>query len=162
MSAQHTPGPLKIAGRDTRSLPHTLVSARTLLFRVYSEAYGDVEQEQANARRLVACWNACNGVSTMDLEMDNSHFLAALQELSGFRAQRDAQKSAPMQVSTTTVLIGQIKVMAELLQASVGVLRTVDPESTEERELLQTLIDQSEAAIATVLTEHAMGGKAHG
>lgn len=63
----------------------------------------------------------------------------------------------PMRIPTTTILLGQIKVMAELLQASVGVLRTVDPESTEERELLQTLIDQSEAAIATVLTEHAMG-----
>lgn len=68
----------------------------------------------------------------------------------------------PMRISTTTVLIAQILVMVDLLKASVGVLRTVDPESTEERERLQTLIDQSEAAIATVLTEHAMGGKAHG
>jgi hypothetical protein len=63
----------------------------------------------------------------------------------------------PMCIPTATILLGQIKVMAELLQASVGVLRTFDPESAEERELLQTLIDQCEAAIATVLTEHAMG-----
>lgn len=68
MSAKHTPGPLKIAGRETRGLPHTLVAARTLLFRVYSEAYGDFDQETENARRLVACWNACEKVSTEDLE----------------------------------------------------------------------------------------------
>ena len=69
MSDQHTLGQLHIAGRETRGLPHTLVAARTLLFRVYSEAYGDVEQETANARRLVASWNACEGVPIDLLEL---------------------------------------------------------------------------------------------
>lgn len=68
-----------------------------------------------------------------------------------------SEPTTPMQVSTTAVLIGQIKVMAELLQAATAVVRTVTGDTAEEDEMLQDLIDQSEAAIATVLTEHAMG-----
>ena len=85
MSAKHTQGRLRIAGRETRGLPHTLVAANTLLFRVYSEAFGDVEQEGANARRLVACWNACDGIPTEVLEHyygDKGGLDAALDEAS--------------------------------------------------------------------------------
>jgi hypothetical protein len=35
-------------------LPHSAVAAKTLLARVYSEAYGDVEQETANASFIAA------------------------------------------------------------------------------------------------------------
>lgn len=90
MSAMHTPGPLKIAGRETRGLPHTLVASRTLLFRVYSEAYGDMDQEVANARRLVACWNVCDGMSTESLElMPGQFFKPPYQRLAELEAQRD-------------------------------------------------------------------------
>lgn len=98
MSDQHTPGQLHIAGRETRGLPHTLVAARTLLFRVYSEAYGDFDQETANARRLVACWNACQGISTMDLELDNVQFVAQLKERLAFKAQRDELLETLLQI----------------------------------------------------------------
>ena len=62
----------------------------------------------------------------------------------------------PPTIPTTSVLIGQILVMADLLKSAIGVVRTIPGDTTEESDLLQTLVDQSEAAIATVLTEHAM------
>jgi hypothetical protein len=64
--------------------------------------------------------------------------------------------SNPMQISTTGVLVGQILVMATLLEKALRVVKNVEAEGSDEGELLQGLIDQGEAAIATVLTEHAM------
>ena len=63
---------------------------------------------------------------------------------------------AAITIPTTSVLIGQILVMADLLKSAIGVVRTVTGDTTEESDALQELIDQSEAAIAAVLTEHAM------
>ena len=53
MSA-HTPGPWRVAGRETRNLPHSLVAADTLLARVYSKCFGDEVEETANARLIAA------------------------------------------------------------------------------------------------------------
>lgn len=56
MSAQHTPGPWTNHGRQPNvpGLPHAAVAAKTLIARVYSEAYGDEEQEKANADLIAA------------------------------------------------------------------------------------------------------------
>lgn len=61
MSA-HTPGPWKNHGRQPNSpgLPHSAVGAKTLLARVYSEAYGDEVQEAANARLIAAAPDLLN------------------------------------------------------------------------------------------------------
>jgi hypothetical protein len=61
-----------------------------------------------------------------------------------------------MQVSTTSVLIGQILVMAALLERALRVVKNVEAEGSDEDEQLQELIDQGEDAIATVLKQHAM------
>ena len=55
MSAKHTPGPWK-AHRIEKGpgLPYTPVAAKTLLAKVYSEAFGDFEQSEANARLIAA------------------------------------------------------------------------------------------------------------
>lgn len=58
--------------------------------------------------------------------------------------------------STAGVLTGQILVMATLLQSAINVVKNVEAEGCDEGELLQQLIDDSEAAIATVLKQHAM------
>ena len=52
----YTPGPWKNHGRQPNvgGLPHSAVAAKTLLARVYSEAYGDVVQEKANADLIAA------------------------------------------------------------------------------------------------------------
>lgn len=53
--AEHTPGPWTNHGRIPQpGLPHSSVAAKTLIARVYSEAYGDTEQETANARLVAA------------------------------------------------------------------------------------------------------------
>ena len=63
MSEQHTPGRLK-------NVKHSIYSdagysiALTLLTR---SSLGE-EHDEANARRLVACWNACDGLSTEHIE----------------------------------------------------------------------------------------------
>lgn len=55
MSTQHTPGPWTNHGRIPQpGLPHSAVAARTLIARVYSEAFGDEAQETANADLIAA------------------------------------------------------------------------------------------------------------
>ena len=51
-----TPGPWVNYGRQPSAagLPYSAVAAKTLLVRVYSEAYGDFEQETANAEFIAA------------------------------------------------------------------------------------------------------------
>lgn len=52
---KHTPGPWTNRGRIPQpGLPHSTVAAKTLIARVYSEAFGDIEQEEANARLMAA------------------------------------------------------------------------------------------------------------
>lgn len=49
---------------------------------------------QTNARRFVACWNACQGISTESLEQNGAagmeHVLQVVREADGLRAERDA------------------------------------------------------------------------
>lgn len=50
-----TPGPWTSYGRiKTNGLPHSGVVAKTLIARVYSEAFGDESQEAANSRHIAA------------------------------------------------------------------------------------------------------------
>lgn len=91
MSTAHTPG---LVVHDTRGYPHADVKAASgrsvantwgLKGRPSktAEAYQRrLEEGRANARRLVACWNACNGVDTDLLEQNPAPF-------SDLRAQRD-------------------------------------------------------------------------
>lgn len=55
MPIKHTPGPWKNLGRITQTgLPNSAVGAKTLIAKVYSEAFGDSEQETANANLIAA------------------------------------------------------------------------------------------------------------
>lgn len=67
-----------------------------------------------------------------------------------------AAPSPVTQAPTAGVLTGQILVMATLLERAINVVKNVEAEGCDEGELLQQLIDDSEAAIATVLKQHAM------
>lgn len=83
MSVQHTPGPWKAYPIEmNHGLPYTPVAANTLLAKVYSEAFGDYEQSEANARlvaaapdllealrRVVNDWVAPDGLPFEDGEM---------------------------------------------------------------------------------------------
>lgn len=70
--------------------------------------------------------------------------------------------AAPAAPNPTTTLTGQILVMATLLEKALRVVKNVEAEGSDEGEQLQALIEQGEAAIATVLREHAMGVPIHG
>ena len=77
-----TPGPWINHGRqpNVAGLPHSAVAAKTLLARVYSEAYGDVEQETANASFIAAA----NPATISEL----------LDRLEAAEKERDALRSA--------------------------------------------------------------------
>jgi hypothetical protein len=64
--------------------------------------------------------------------------------------------NAPMQIPTSGVLVGQILVMATLLEKSLNVVKNVEAEGCDEAEQLQQLIADGEAAIAAVLQQHAL------
>lgn len=55
--------------------------------------YGDIDEDKANARRLVACWNACEGIGTEELESEThaalgwSRTASKLIKASGERAE---------------------------------------------------------------------------
>ena len=54
MSA-HTPGPWINHGRIPQvGIPHSAVASKTLIARVYSESFGDIEEEAANADLIAA------------------------------------------------------------------------------------------------------------
>ena len=67
----HTPEPWSVPQPivDGAGLPFAPVFATTLIAKVYSTAFGDTEQATANARRIVACVNACAGIETYVLEL---------------------------------------------------------------------------------------------
>lgn len=64
MSAQHTPGPWQAYRIEKKGpgLPYTPVAAKTLLAKVYSEAFGDYEQSEANARLIAAAPDLLNAL----------------------------------------------------------------------------------------------------
>ena len=88
MSAKHTPGrlsvdeyPVTLANGDLAHAKLSIVAPskdpRYLHFSIgmvnfsaeFTGLYpSDVEEAEANARRLVACWNACEGMATDELE----------------------------------------------------------------------------------------------
>lgn len=55
MKTKYTPGPWQAHPMEMNyGLPYTPVAANTLLAKVYSEAFGDHEQSEANARLIAA------------------------------------------------------------------------------------------------------------
>lgn len=93
MSAKHTPGLLHVDPK--RSLRIATDQDESLASTGTSDVLRD--SWEANARRLVACWNACDGIDTEYLEGDDSlpHYarrlmaqrdelLAALEKIAGF------------------------------------------------------------------------------
>lgn len=86
MSAAHTKGQLVakkdgvIVGGPVRELPKGPVQSQIASVCCVEDA-----DQQANARRLVACWNACDGSETEDLERLGANFIKPLIDLIDYR-----------------------------------------------------------------------------
>ena len=101
MSEQHTPGKLKVAeGTDrwsavydgygssaTRGLAIEGGHIIALAVEHNANLFSDPDPME-NARRLVACWNACDGISTENLE-DNQPVKELAEKYNAAFAQRD-------------------------------------------------------------------------
>lgn len=83
MSAQHTQGRLTVAGptiqggEDACGVPLAIAH----MLNPYAGATGAADRVEANARRLVACWNACEGLTTETLEVAGSGIAPSLNEI---------------------------------------------------------------------------------
>jgi hypothetical protein len=73
MGDKHTPGRLAVAVQifDNDGCPETVIQGmRGAASVAVALDFGPLnpDMREANARRLVACWNACEGISTDELE----------------------------------------------------------------------------------------------
>lgn len=96
MSAGHTPGRLSTdcADHDEPYQNIKLQVGKHTVATVYIDdaPVHDYNREQrANARRLVACWNACEGISTDELVQiaDTGGMLGPREDVARIAAQRD-------------------------------------------------------------------------
>jgi hypothetical protein len=111
MSAeQHTPGRLKV-GQHLGSLSsfciHMDVGDKGRGAEIVEAVCGlSTEQRLANARRLAACWNACEGIDTEDLEKASVSIIHKLHD--------DAAKQTLAQRDR---LLNEIKKVREVIAA---------------------------------------------
>lgn len=97
MSAQHTPGRLAVAVEifDNDGMPETALQAlggAATVAVALEFGPNNPGMREANARRLAACWNACEGISTEALESDGNlgnGWKLATYEMRDAIAQRD-------------------------------------------------------------------------
>jgi hypothetical protein len=71
MTDKHTPEPWKVSGTEHIVVGGTYVVA--------------LDCKPADARRIVACVNACAGISNADLEMDNVAFINTFNERTEYK-----------------------------------------------------------------------------
>lgn len=84
MNQQHTPEPWEVCafgiGLHANNIP---------ICQFHNKLGDDFPNCEANARRIVACVNACAGIPNEDLEMDNSAFIRVFNERNELVKQRD-------------------------------------------------------------------------
>ena len=134
MTAKHTPGPWRIdeyRNFVTPDGPLYLGGVNTPL------ALGeDMRKGWENARRIVACVNACEGISTQNLE-DNVPFLelarqynVVLRERDALRAELEAAKknnSAWLYANAPGGWIDNLRVKCEALRARIAQVDRQEP-----------------------------------
>ena len=116
MSAKHTPGrlsvdeyPVTLANGDLAHAklsivaqskdpryPHFSIGMVNFSAEFTGLYPSDVEEAEANARRLVACWNACEGMATDELEeiAQTGGMLGPREDVAKIAEQRDKLRDA--------------------------------------------------------------------
>lgn len=88
MTAQHTPGRLAVH-EDGEANTYSLIDADgKWLIALRHNGQQVTEKQRANMRRLAASWNACDGISTENLE-DNQSVKELAEKYNAALAQRD-------------------------------------------------------------------------
>ena len=142
MSTQHTQGRLMVKGGYSLYAGDDTPVADTCLTNSMPA------NDEANARRLAACWNACDGVPTQALE--NSDVLAGLsQRIAHLTIQRD-ELLAALNASRAQWIhsVHASKCLAVIAQAADTPPTAIAPEQLEQA---HKLIDEQAAK--------AIGGK---
>ncbi|MBW8469838.1 MAG: hypothetical protein K0M67_16355 [Thiobacillus sp.] len=98
-------------------------------------------------------WASSNAADTHLKALEKKGYLAR-NELGHLMLADRPTEATPAQAAHH--LIGQVLVLASILESSLCVVRTIEAEDSDEAERLSKLITRGEAAIATVLKEHAM------
>ena len=98
-------------------------------------------------------WASGNAADTHLKALEKKGYLAR-NELGHLMLADRPSEATPAQAAHH--LIGQVLVLASLLEASLCVVRTIEAEDSDEGERLSKLITRGDAAIAQVLKEHAM------
>lgn len=111
------------------SIPRTLV-----LFRQYAETevrfedgpllaviHEVVPQDQIDARRLVACWNACDGIQTNELEhiANTGGMLGPREDVARIASQRD-ELLAELEKIATSVDIDTLRAAIDCARAALS------------------------------------------
>lgn len=84
-AAQHTPGRLNVAVEifDNDGMPETVIQglgAAASVAVALDFGANNPGMREANARRLVACWNASEGIDTEDLEAGSVNIIDKLHD----------------------------------------------------------------------------------
>lgn len=84
MSQQHTPEPWEVS-----ALGGGLHANDVPICQFFNDCGDDFQNHEANARRIVACVNACAGIPNEQLECDNIEFVRIFNERNHLKQQRD-------------------------------------------------------------------------
>lgn len=121
MTAQHAPGRMNWKRRQDGSLFYVIGDHKT-----GPHAQGDIYIDEDGMRRIAACWNACEGIDTEDLEAGSTSIIEKLhdQAAKAVLAQRDELLAALQVVLRDYAAahdIGDIEMQPAIYQARAAI-----------------------------------------
>lgn len=102
-------------------------------------------KQEANLRRIAVCWNACKGVSTEDLEMDNAAFIRVFNERNQLRADIETAEQDSRQKQAR---INRLEFERESMILALKLAAEINPFGSIENALARTA---AAAALAEVM-----------
>nr|WP_319566226.1 hypothetical protein [uncultured Rhodoferax sp.] len=96
MSAEHTKGQLTTAESAITANEYTIKADANWLFKILHNGEQTIQTQRENMRRMVACWNACNGITTEEVEWIHSTggMISPRDDIARIATERNALLSA--------------------------------------------------------------------
>ena len=85
----HTPGPWTVESDGT-----SITMAGQVVIVAPAPDWAPIEVQRANARRIVACWNSCDGIATDALELNAAACNSSVAGMVAAIEERDALRAA--------------------------------------------------------------------